>query len=107
STRKTSTPGFWPPVAQTTPDGDSAIRGGATPFSGCTVMVRDTIAPTLRRSTSPGNSLPVPPHPAAIITGVGSTRPAPRSTDSDRLTPATDAPPGIPLAAWAGGSGPP
>ncbi len=52
------------------------------------VMLRLTTAPTLRRSTRPLSSRPVPEQPAAIITGVGSTNPC-RSTERVRFTPAT------------------
>ena len=78
-------PGFWSPVVHTVPDGVSAIRGGGDPFRGSIVMLRLTRPPTFRRSTSPLNSRPVPAHPEAITTGVGRTRPAPRSTASVRF----------------------
>ena len=94
-----SMPGFCEPVDQMMPDGDSAIRGVGSPLRGRNVMLRVTMAPILRVSTSPASSLPVPAHPAATMTGVGSTHPS-RSTATVRFTPATSAPPEDPLAGW-------
>ena len=82
----------------------SAILGVGEPFCGSSVTVRDTTPPTLWRSTNPESSRPVPAQPAAIITGVGRTSPAPRSTESVRFTPATSAPPGVLRGAWAASS---
>ena len=69
-------PGFCRPVFQTMPDWDSAIRGGAAPGRGSTVIVRVTTPPSLRTSTNPDSSRPVPAQPEAISTGVGRIRPA-------------------------------
>ena len=46
--RNASAPGFCRPVSHTSPEGVSAIRGEGEPLRGATVMVRLTIAPTLR-----------------------------------------------------------
>ena len=105
SAMNASMPGFWTPVDHTMPDGDSASRGVGDPFSGSTVTDRLTRPPTLRSSTRPASSRPVPAHPAAMSTGVGTTSP-PRSTERDRFTPATTAPPATPRAASAASSAP-
>ena len=60
-----SMPGFWSPVAHMMPAGDSAILGVGSPLRGRSVMLRVTTAPTLRRSTRPASSRPVPGAPAA------------------------------------------
>ena len=71
-----SAPGFCSPVSHTIAEAVSAILGVGAPLRGATVMVRLTIAPTLRWSTSPASSRPVPAHPDAMITGVASLQPA-------------------------------
>ena len=76
SSMNASTPGFCRPVAESSPDGVSAIRGAGGPRSGSSVIVRITMPPTLRRSSSPVSSREDEKQPDAIMTGVGSRSPA-------------------------------
>ncbi|GLW97246.1 hypothetical protein Misp02_13330 [Microtetraspora sp. NBRC 16547] len=55
------------------PDGVSAILGVGRPALGTIVIDRVTNAPIRVTSKNCANSRPVPPHPEAVNTGLGSS----------------------------------